>query len=220
MWGCARVRDLTRHVHHPAVAHSQDLVGLAEQPAGADAVRVVSWEPLLAAGAAVPPGLGQVGQLSTQTFIRPPSSPARPHGCRGGDWEDQDPPSAPDMKRRSGNPERRRSPAGGCRGARPDCGSALGFRPPGRFRLHGETLTRGGVLCKRERSREFETHASAHSCGSVRGRVSLMCGKGSHGGSLSCDGYTVSTARRRLIWPRNFPFQIRFPASLCNQKRH
>lgn len=69
LWGCARVRELTGHVHHPTVAHSQDLVGLAEQPAGADAVCVVSWELLLAAGAAVPPGLGQVGQLSTQRFI-------------------------------------------------------------------------------------------------------------------------------------------------------
>lgn len=72
LWGCARVRDLTGHVHHPTAAHSQDLVGLAEQPAGADAVSVVPGELLLAAGAAVPPGLGQVGQLSTQRFMRPP----------------------------------------------------------------------------------------------------------------------------------------------------
>lgn len=61
---------LTRHVDHPAVAHAHDLVGLAEQATGADAVRVVSRELLPAGGAAVPPGLGQVGQLSTQTFIR------------------------------------------------------------------------------------------------------------------------------------------------------
>lgn len=67
--------DLTRHVHHPAVAHSQDLVGLAEQATGADAVCIVSWELLFAGGAAVPPGLGQVGQLSTQRFIRPQSEP-------------------------------------------------------------------------------------------------------------------------------------------------
>ncbi len=73
---CVSVRkgaDLTRHVHHPAVTHSQDLVGLAEEATGTDAVRVVSWELLLAGGAAVPPGLGQVGQLSTQRFIRPQS---------------------------------------------------------------------------------------------------------------------------------------------------
>lgn len=144
LWGCARVRDLTGHVHHPTVAHSQDLVGLAEQPAGADAVRLVSWELVFAAGAAVAPGLGQVGQLRTQTLVSPPSSPA---GCR----DEGDLPSAPDRKRRSESPERRRSPAGGCREARPDCGSGLGCRPPGMFRLRGGTLNRGGVMCKKER---------------------------------------------------------------------
>lgn len=51
-------------MNHSALAHPQDLVGLAEQATGADAVRVVSGELLLAGGAAVPPGLGQVGQLS------------------------------------------------------------------------------------------------------------------------------------------------------------
>lgn len=56
-------------MHHPTVAHSQDLVGLAEQPAGADAVGVVPGELLLAAGAAVAPGLGQVGQLSTHRLM-------------------------------------------------------------------------------------------------------------------------------------------------------
>lgn len=69
-------------MHHPAVAHSQDLVGLAEQTTGADAVCVVSWELLFAGGAAVPPGLGQVGQLSTQRFIRPQSEPAGVNCCR------------------------------------------------------------------------------------------------------------------------------------------
>lgn len=135
------MRDLTGHVHHPTVAHSQDLVGLAEQPAGADTVCVVSWELLFAAGAAVPPGLGQVGQLNTQRFIRPPSRPARLGGCSGS-CDEEDLPSAPDMKRRSENPERRRNPAGGCKEARPDCGSELGCRPPGMFRLHGETQRR------------------------------------------------------------------------------
>lgn len=57
-------------MHHSAVAHPHDFVGLAEQATGADAVRVVSRELLLAGGAAVPPGLGQVGQLGTQRFIR------------------------------------------------------------------------------------------------------------------------------------------------------
>lgn len=66
--------DLTGHVHHPAVTHSLDLVGLTQQPTGADAVRVVPWELLLAGGATVAPGLGQVGQLSTQRFIRPLST--------------------------------------------------------------------------------------------------------------------------------------------------
>lgn len=143
---CARVCELTGHVHHPTLAHSQDLVGLAEQPAGADAVCVVSWELLLAAGAAVPPGLGQVGQLSTQRFIRPPSRPARLDGCRrrrrSRSCDEEDLPSAPDMKQRSENPGRRRSPAGGCKEARPDCGSELGCRPPGTFHLHGETQRR------------------------------------------------------------------------------
>lgn len=64
--GRASGLHLTGHVHHPAAAHAQDLVGLAEQAAGADAVCVVSRELLFAGGAAVPPGLGQVGQLSTQ----------------------------------------------------------------------------------------------------------------------------------------------------------
>lgn len=58
-----RGRALTGHVHHPAVADSQHLVGLAEEAAGADAVGVVPRELLPAGGAAVPPGLGQVGQL-------------------------------------------------------------------------------------------------------------------------------------------------------------
>lgn len=71
---------LTGHVHHPTVAHSQHLVGLAEQAAGADAVLVVPWELLFTGGAAVPPGLGQVGQLSMQRFIR-----ARPEPP-GGEW--------------------------------------------------------------------------------------------------------------------------------------
>ncbi len=69
-------------MHHPTVAHSQDLIGLAEQATGTDAVRVVSWELLFAGGAAVPPGLRQVGQLSTQRFIRPQSEPPRANGCR------------------------------------------------------------------------------------------------------------------------------------------
>lgn len=57
--------ELTGHVHHAAVAQAQHLVGLAEQAAGADAVGVVPGDLLLAGGAAVPPGLGQVGQLNT-----------------------------------------------------------------------------------------------------------------------------------------------------------
>lgn len=63
MWG-----GLTGHVHHPTVAQSQDLIGLAEQAAGTDAVCVVSGELLFAGGAAVPPGLGQVGQLNTEIY--------------------------------------------------------------------------------------------------------------------------------------------------------
>lgn len=59
---------LTGHVHHPTVAQSQDLIGLAEQAAGTDAVCVVSGELLFAGGAAVPPGLGQVGQLNTEIY--------------------------------------------------------------------------------------------------------------------------------------------------------
>lgn len=221
LWGCARVRDLTGHVHHPTAAHSQDLVGLAEQPAGADAVSVVPGELLLAAGAAVPPGLGQVGQLSTQRFMRPPErqGPA----AAGGRCDGEDLPSAPDTKQRSENPERRRSPTGGCREARPDCGSALGCRLPGMFRLRGEALDTGGVLSRREREREAEKfrcvppqtaparlEANAEPCFSHVWKIN-------HGGSLSFDSDGVST---NLILPRNFPFQIKFFVSLCNQKRH
>lgn len=150
--------DLTGHVHHPAAAHSQDLIGLAEQATGTDAVCVVSWELLFAGGAAVPPGLRQVGQLSTQRFIRPQSEPPGANGCRensnlvggvGMCCDEEDLPSAPDMKQRSGNPERRRSPAGGCREARPDCGSEPGCRPPGMSHLQDETEREQGELQKR-----------------------------------------------------------------------
>lgn len=70
-------RDLTRHVYHPTLAYPQDLIGLTEQATGADAVRVISWELLFAGGAAVTPGLGQIGQLSTKRFIRRPSEAHR-----------------------------------------------------------------------------------------------------------------------------------------------
>lgn len=69
-------------MHHPAAAHSEHLVGLAEQATGTDAVCVISRELLFAGGAAVPPGLGQVGQLSTQRFIRPQSEPPGVNICR------------------------------------------------------------------------------------------------------------------------------------------
>ena len=62
----ATVSLLTRHVYHPAVAFPENLPGLAAQAAGTDAVGVVSRDHLVAGGAAVPPGLGQVGQLSTE----------------------------------------------------------------------------------------------------------------------------------------------------------
>lgn len=144
--------DLTRHMHHPAVAHSEDLVGLAEQATGTDAVCVISGEFLLAGGAAVPPGLGQVGQLSTQRFIRSQSEPPGAKVCRQnsnvveGRCDEEDLPSAPDMKQRSGSPERRQSPAGGCREARLDCGSELGCRPPGTSHLWDETEHECGPL--------------------------------------------------------------------------
>lgn len=68
-----------------------------------------------------------------------------------GEWcscDEEDLPSAPDMKQRSGSPERRRSPAGGCREARPDCGSELGCRPRGTSHLQDETEHGHGALCK------------------------------------------------------------------------
>lgn len=58
-------------------------------------------------------------------------------------------PSAPDMKQRSENPGRHQSPAGGCRAARPDCGSELGCRPPGMSRLRDETMQQGRVVVGR-----------------------------------------------------------------------
>lgn len=50
------------------------------------------------------------------------------------------------MTQRSGSPERRRSPAGGCRVVRPDCGSGHGCQPPGTSRLWDETMQQGSVV--------------------------------------------------------------------------
>lgn len=58
--------SVTRHVHHPAVALTQNLKSLAAQTAGADTVGIVTWDHLLTGGAAVPPWLGQIGQLHTE----------------------------------------------------------------------------------------------------------------------------------------------------------
>lgn len=58
--------SVTRHVHHPAFAHTLNLKSLAAQAAGADTVGIVTWDHLLTGGAAVPPRLGQVGQLHTE----------------------------------------------------------------------------------------------------------------------------------------------------------
>lgn len=58
--------SITRHVHHPAFAHTLNLKSLAAQAAGADTVGIVTRDHLLTGGAAVPPRLGQVGQLHTE----------------------------------------------------------------------------------------------------------------------------------------------------------
>lgn len=58
--------SVTRHVHHPAVALTQNLKSLAAQAAGADTVGIVTRDHLLTGGAAVPPWLGQIGQLHTE----------------------------------------------------------------------------------------------------------------------------------------------------------
>lgn len=199
------MRDLTGHVHHPTVAHSQDLVGLAEQPAGTDAVCVVSWELLFAAGAAVPPGLGQVGQLSTQRFIRPPSRPARLDGCRrrrrSRSCDEEDLPSAPDMKQRSENPERRRSPAGGCKEARPDCGSELGCRPPGTFRLHGETQRRETQPGNFRRTPPLTARTRRYNAKPDFGGAWKI----NRDGLLTFDSHGISTNLRRFIFPWEFP---------------
>lgn len=50
-------------MHHPAVALTQNFKSLAAQAAGTDTVGVVTRDHLLTGGAAVPPRLGQVGQL-------------------------------------------------------------------------------------------------------------------------------------------------------------
>lgn len=39
-----------------------------------------------------------------------------------------------------------------------------------------------------------------------------------HSGLLSFDSYSVSTNLRQFIWLRNFPLQMKFFMSLCNQK--
>lgn len=58
--------SVTRHVHHPAFAHTLNLKSLAAQAAGADTVGIITRDHLLTGGAAVPPRLGQVGQLHTE----------------------------------------------------------------------------------------------------------------------------------------------------------
>ncbi len=62
--------SVTRHVHHPAFAHPLNLKSLAAQAAGADTVGVVTRDHLLTGGAAVPPRLGQVGQLHTERAVK------------------------------------------------------------------------------------------------------------------------------------------------------
>ncbi len=62
--------SVTRHVHHPAFAHPLNLKSLAAQAAGADTVGIVTRDHLLTGGAAVPPRLGQVGQLHTERAVK------------------------------------------------------------------------------------------------------------------------------------------------------
>lgn len=62
-------------------------------------------------------------------------------------------PSAPDMKQRSGIPGRLRSPAGGCREARLDCGFEHGSRPPETSHLLDETEQEDEAI-QREREKE------------------------------------------------------------------
>lgn len=80
--------------------------------------------------------------------------------------DEDDLPSAPDMKQRSGSPERHRSPAGGCREARLDCGSELGCRPPGMSHLQDESQEEHGAL-QRQSTREYQIAASSDSSDSV-----------------------------------------------------
>lgn len=220
--------DLTGHVHHPTVAHSQDLIGLAEQATGTDAVCVVSWELLFAGRAAVPPGLGQVGQLSTQRFIRPQSKPAGVSSCREHNnsvlCDEEDLPSAPDMKQRSGSPERHRSPAGGCREARPDCGSELGCRPPGTSHLQDETVHGQGALYKGRVQGDFRwlPHLTAWTQFEANRKLYFShVLKIAQYGLILCDNYNASTNLRQCILFRNFPLQITFFTLLeCSQKMH
>ena len=75
-------------------------------------------------------------------------------------------PSAPDMKQRSGSPERHQNPAGGCREARLDCGSEHGSQPPGTSHLQDETEQEHGAL-RRESTREFQIAAATDSLDSI-----------------------------------------------------
>lgn len=223
MWG-----DLTRHVHHPTVAHPQDLIGLTEQATGTDAVCVVSWELLFAGRAAVPPGLGQVGQLNTQRFIRPQSKPAGVSCCRvhtnSGSWDEEDLPSAPDMKQRSGSPERPRSPAGGCREAHPDCGSELGCRPPGTSHLQDETVHEHGALFKGKVQGNFRVlpHLTAWTQFEANRKPYFShVWKISQYGLILCDNYNARTNLRQCILFRNFLLRITFFTLLeCNQNMY
>lgn len=128
--------------------------------------------------------------------------------------DEEDLPSAPDMKQRSGSPEKHRSPAGGCREARPDYGSELGCRPPGTSHLQDETVHAWGALYKGRVQGNFRWlphHLSAWTQFEAdRKPYFSHVLKIGQSGLILCDNYKASTNLRRCILYRNIPLQIIF----------
>lgn len=122
-------RPLTWHVDHAAVAAPHHGLLLALEAAGGDAVGIVARQRLLPlhAGPAVPPRLRQVGELPGREGHRCRAMPGWvPTGASPGAVGHPALPAAPGRTRRSGSRARHRSPADGCRAARPGCGSGPG----------------------------------------------------------------------------------------------
>lgn len=119
------------------------------------------------------------------------------------------------MKQRSGSPEKHRSPAGGCREARPDYGSEHGCRPPGTSHLQDETVHGSGALYKGRVQGNFRWlphHLSAWTQFEANRKPYFShVLKIGQSGLILCDNYNASSNLRRCILYRNIPLQIIWP---------